>query len=585
MVSSQAGYYTAVPTSETCSTAGPSRSGSVSSSPLQHSNATLTAADQPYELSEKAHWGIEIHPQAQQQRAALRDGKSSGRQGAAAALVGSAVEWLQRAKTIILVSVCLLLAMMVLLQGSSRVPASSAQAKVTNPATNHQTAAAAPAAAYRLEDDMVLITKVGSATVHKRLLIHLAEQPLSHLYMPNRLYVSDYPLTINNITFFDALSNVSSTISSLDEFKSLRGELKALVESNQNLDDMSSKDGGWKLDKYKFLPMVAEAWRRFPRKKWYVVVEADTFLFWNELVKWLEHMDESKQYMFGHPTFCDYDGQSTMFTHGGSGIVLSQALMEASFGQDPDFEHNHDDLIQKSAFGDALLSKSIYDSPGVNITELSREGGDKFNSDPPRVLKFHRGNWCSPIMSVHHVTPSDTAHLYDFQRRIEPKLAAQDLIRWGDVWDEFIPQFLREAMEQVGRFDADTQLSAASAEPGEVGVIGWQAIEDWDSETTDLTTENANECQKRCRSDQACIMWEFREHGEQDWGGGRRRRSGESERRANGGKCRYTSEFLRIGVTKPSQAGLTTGWMGSRIDRWRKELECSGRTGLNAYRD
>lgn len=544
------------------------------------------------------------------------------------------VAFVQRGKTVILVTICLLLTMVILLQDRYPSPSSSSSATRTPSAATTATNTAATmqgssssstttsmqnADAYRLEDDLVLITKVGSATVHKRLLIHLAEQSISNLYIPNRLYVSDYPLqlttpTTDNITFFDALANVSSTISGLDEFKSLRGELKALIESNQDLDDMSAKDGGWKLDKYKFLPMVAEAWRRFPGKKWYVVVEADTFLFYNQLVRWLSTLDASQQYLLGHPTFCDYDGKSTMFTHGGSGIVLSQGIMQASFGADQEFEHSHDDLIQKSAFGDALLSKSIYDSPQVHLTELSPEGGEKFNSDPPRVLKFTRNNWCSPIMSFHHITPTDAAHLYDFQRRIEPKLSASsssaaaaaggqelDLVRWGDVWDEFIPNFLRQAMEQVGKFDADSMLKPGSSEPGEVGVIGWQAIEDWDSETTDLVASSADECQAQCRADPNCLMWEWRKgQGERDqvWADqgrrvSRRKRSQAANRldgdiqerntNAEWGKCRFTSDFLRIGLTKPKEASLTTGWMGTRIDRWRKDLECSGRTGLNSY--
>lgn len=491
----------------------------------------------------------------------------------------------RKCKTTVLIAICFLLALMLFWQSDHRDPAIGASSSSSNSSSSSSSSLpitttalptlhmAQPSKPYRLEDDMVLITKVGSATAHKRLLIHLAEQPLSNLYTPNHIYVSDFALTLGNITFYDALANVSTTIAQLDEFKSLRAELTALMQSNQDLDDMSQKDGGWKLDKYKFLPAIAEAYRRFPAKKWYVMVEADTFLFWNQLVKWLSTLDENKQLMIGHPSFCDYDGQSTMFTHGGSGIVLSKAIVEASFGQDSDFEHTHDELIQKSAFGDALLSKSIYDSPLVTLNELSPEGGEKFNSDPPRVLKFTRDNWCTPIMSFHHITPADAAHLYDFERRIEARLDSKDLVRWADVWDEFIPNFLKDAMDQVGRFDADSHLADHSAEPGEVGVVGWQAIEHWDSETTDLTTLDALECQKWCRAHTNCLLWQWR-----------RVKSQDASDQVESGKCRFTTDFLRIGLTKPNNDdGLTSGWMGTRIDAWRRDHECSGRTGLNSY--
>ncbi|SPO28246.1 uncharacterized protein UTRI_10198 [Ustilago trichophora] len=596
------GGYSPLPTQQAGEASGSRQSSTTSSltcSPLQHAIASLhplahqqAYTDQDadggeetyYELSEKRR--LTVHHstrQEQQQRRRRADyyawiGMRDG------TLMGGVVGFVQRGKTIILLAICLLLSMMLLLQDNS-TPLSSPTRSKSAIISSIQ-----PPTSYRLEDDLVLITKVGSATVHKRLLIHLASQPTSNIYTPNTLYVSDYPLTLGNITFFDALSNVSSTISQTEEFSTLHRELVALLESNQDLDTTMDHDAGWKLDKYKFLPMVAEAWRRFPRKKWYVIVEADTFLFFNQLVKWLSTLDPQEQYMFGHPSFCDYDGKSTMFTHGGSGIVLSRGIMEASFGTDSEFEHNHDDLIQKSAFGDALLSKAIYDSDSVTLSELSPQAEDRFNSDPPRILKFHRANWCKSILTFHHITPADAAHLYDFQNRIEPRLAADDTVKWADVWDEFIPGFLKQAMEEVGRFDEDSVLKAGSAEVGEVGVIGWQAFEDWDSETTNTITPSAVECQSTCREDVNCLMWEWRKgHGEreQDWGGGRRRKRSEGRKRnemeEEWGKCRYTSDFLRIGITKPKQADLTTGYMGKRIDRWRKDLECSGRTGLNSY--
>lgn len=570
--------------------AGPSRTvsatSSLVSSPLQQ--ATLFR-DEPFtlELSEKNRDGfLPIHHHGHQQGRERKSGRGPA---------GGVMGFIHRRKTVILLSLCLLLGMMVLLQDrpsspspSSNTTIASAGVGVVTPTTEGTSHSVSTKQGYRLEDDLVLITKVGSATLHSRLLTHLVNQPLSHLYIPNQLYSSDYPFTLpsHNITFFDALSNVSSTIANLEEFSSLRSELTALITSNQDISSMSDKDGGWKLDKYKFLPTFAEAWRRFPRKKWYVMVEADTFIFYNQLVKWLAGLDEAKQLMLGHPSWCDYDGKSTVFTHGGSGIVLSRGIMEASFGADQEFEHHQDELIQKSAFGDALLSKSLYDAPGVTLKELSPEAGDRFNSDPPRTLKFDRRNWCEPILTFHHVTPTDTAHLYDFARRIEAKLAPDDTVRWGDIWDEFQPEFLRKARQQVAAWDEDRVTKQGEAEVGEVGVRGWQAIEDWDSETKDLVTDSAKDCQKQCRMDDGCLLWEWskgegerpakkEEEREQIWSGDRRRDGGEW------GKCRYTSDFLRIGVTKPKQGDLVTGWMGTRIDRWRKDLECSGRTGLN----
>nr|CDI54409.1 conserved hypothetical protein [Melanopsichium pennsylvanicum 4] len=254
---------------------GSSRNASAKSSllslPLRQAITTLHPRyqDEPYELSEKeSGWKLPLEVYEQQQRQHAPCGRQKGNKyGLIASLVGLVDRW----KTVILVTICFLLATMLLFQDKTNLSFtiqanSTATASQSNSYIPLITSTSSNPAPYRLEDDLVLITKVGSATVHKRLMIHLAEQSISNVYIPNKLYTSDYGLVVSNITLFDALSNVSLAISNLTEFKSLRDELKVLVESKQNLDDMSEKDGGWKLDKYKFLPMVAEAWRRFPEK-------------------------------------------------------------------------------------------------------------------------------------------------------------------------------------------------------------------------------------------------------------------------------------------------------------------------------
>jgi hypothetical protein len=558
--------YARVPTTDP-NAPGPSASSSLSSSPLQHAIATLHPHldndDQPYELDEKASF-LPTHarpPHRQSHHARSHhpglSWLSPTKREQTHAILTNAAEMVQRTKTYVLLGVCALLALLLLLDRSTASTAPvAATASASVPTSSMSTAAP------RLEDDIVLITKVGSATVHSRLLIHLAEQPLSNVYAPNRLYVSDATMRVGEIELYDALANVSDTIRSLDEFSELRAQLSTLHHGNQDLGAMHDKDGGWKLDKYKFLPMLAEAWRRFPHKQWYVVVEADTFVFWNQLVRWLATLDARRQLMLGHPTFCDYDGESTMFTHGGSGFVLSGALVAQSFGKDADFEHHHDELIQKSAFGDALLSKALYDTPGVTLKELSPDGRERFNSDPPRVLKFHRGNWCEPLLTLHHVTPADTAHLYRFARRIDARLGEHDSVRWGDIWDEFLPDFLRVALLRGGE-DGDEGGNGVS-------ISGWQAIEDWDSETTDVATASPEQCQSVCATNEGCVLWQWQDTDS------KRKRAGAPAK----GLCRWTKEFLRIGVTKPDEPAKTTGWMPARVREWQTENACPGHTSL-----
>src|SRR5690606_8263145 len=46
---------------------------------------------------------------------------------------------------------------------------------------------------------------------------------------------------------------------------------------------------GWRLDKWKFLPLVDEVLQKRPDAKWYFFMEADTYLVWSNLVEWVKH--------------------------------------------------------------------------------------------------------------------------------------------------------------------------------------------------------------------------------------------------------------------------------------------------------
>ena len=58
---------------------------------------------------------------------------------------------------------------------------------------------------------------------------------------------------------------------------------------------------GWALDKFKFLPLHGDAYRTRPDAKWHVSIEDDTFVFWNQLLKWLKTQDHNALRMFGNP--------------------------------------------------------------------------------------------------------------------------------------------------------------------------------------------------------------------------------------------------------------------------------------------
>jgi len=65
---------------------------------------------------------------------------------------------------------------------------------------------------------------------------------------------------------------------------------------------------GWKSDAHKNLPGFKELYRRYPRAKWYIMIDDDTYLLKANLALMLKEYDHKVPYYFGNKnrfTGCD----------------------------------------------------------------------------------------------------------------------------------------------------------------------------------------------------------------------------------------------------------------------------------------
>ena len=164
MVSHHSGGYTSLPTSDVASgssSSNTSASSSLTSSPRQQPIATLH--DGEYDEKHSSFSLPSHHSHSQSPRYAKTQGT-----------VGLLFGWMQRGKTVLIVALGLFVLMILLLRDNTSpapvatnttTPAKSVSDAVKGDVPNEEKE-------YRLEDDLVLITKVGSATLHSRLLIH-----------------------------------------------------------------------------------------------------------------------------------------------------------------------------------------------------------------------------------------------------------------------------------------------------------------------------------------------------------------------------------------------------------------------------
>jgi len=273
--------------------------------------------------------------------------------------------------------------------------------------------------AFPPSEDILVVVKTGANEIHDK----LPTQLLTGLRCYKDILVfSDLEQHIGPFQVHDALKNVSNTIKAQSSDFDYYRQLQDYKKNDQDISSLRRKSGSaaWALDKYKFLHMLEETWKMQPHRKWYIFIEADTYLVRTNLLLWLQRRDPSQLIYYGSPTYVNGEG----FAHGGSGVVLSGAALSKFAENDQGVAARYDNMLQSEAFGDYVLMKALQDK-GIAFSGR----WPMLQAEKPSTIPFGPGpdngvrHWCQPIVTMHHITPEEACALWKFeQQRKHPRV-------------------------------------------------------------------------------------------------------------------------------------------------------------------
>ena len=280
-------------------------------------------------------------------------------------------------------------------------------------------------------NETLVVMRTGSTELEAKLSVHL--DTVLRCF-PKVLLFSDAAEVFNGHTVLDALESVSSTVketnADFELYNRLRGGRNALVPDelhglpNETLHESWSghtENPGWKLDKWKFLPMVNRTFAEYPDTagiKWYVFMEADSYIVWPTLLDHLATLDHTKPYYSGSPAYID----NVPFAHGGSTFVVSPPAMKAV----TEYYNAHKEEVEKHTdshwAGDCVLGKYFAES-GTSLTNAR----PAIQGDYPGIVPYMGPDdrpgppiedslWCTPAVSYHHIDPSTIKDLWNFEQ-------------------------------------------------------------------------------------------------------------------------------------------------------------------------
>ena len=262
-------------------------------------------------------------------------------------------------------------------------------------------------------DDVFVVMKTGAGEARQKIPVHFNT---TFRCIPYYAVCSDVEQEIEGHSIHDALADIDFDVQAANpEFATYRQMNVYAKEGREDFGNLlASPTGvkedapGWMLDKWKFLPLLEKAIKERPEAKWYFFMEADTFVVWSNLLRWLAMFDHHKSYYLGGQAFLG----NQEFAHGGAGYVLSQKAVKDARDAVRKNPARYDRKVAEECCGDVILGMVMSDI-GVEITR----SWPIVQGETPSTLDYSAHHWCHPVVSQHHMSAEETTEMWEFEQQ------------------------------------------------------------------------------------------------------------------------------------------------------------------------
>ncbi|KAF2112056.1 hypothetical protein BDV96DRAFT_649418 [Lophiotrema nucula] len=391
-------------------------------------------------------------------------------------------------------------------------------------------------------DDVLIVLRTGATESREKLPVHFQT---TLRCVPHFVVFSDLDEEIDGHAVHDVLGGVSDDMKKEhDDFKlyrhlkehgrqGLRDQQVMMTESGSSKGDyLNTENDGWKLDKWKFLPMVDQAYQHMPNAKWFVFIESDTFLSWHNLMEYLSNFDANKPYYIGKHLYIN----DIEFGYGGAGFILSNPAVRKVTEHRSVRVRDYEDFTATHWVGDCALGKVLEDIKIPLHRAFPHLQGDSPATLDPATNKIDRDAWCYPAVTYHHVSPSEISALWKFEQSWVKKHDGA-LLRHRDIFMEHVRPQIKSRLGEWDNMSADKEYTPASYNAdhrlNEIERNAWKSYD---------------KCRELCESKSSCLQFSYREK-----------------------RCGISHTF-RWGY-KSEDGSVSSGWMLDRVDGLFAELE------------
>ncbi|KAI0455553.1 glycosyltransferase family 31 protein [Xylaria acuta] len=299
-----------------------------------------------------------------------------------------------------------------------------------------------------LLNDVLVVVRTGATEVLEKLPVHFRT---TLACVPDYIIYSDFEENIEGYHAFDVLDRINDDIrTTVPEFwlyNKLREDGREGLEYQTSFGSGPGgalDNPGWKLDKWKFLPMVDRALQYRPDTKWFIFIEPDTYMIWQNMLMYLSEFDPSTPYYLGRHMYIG----KVLFAHGGSGFMISNPAMKIVTKYWKQNQDWFDDYTAKEWAGDMILGRAMADVGIALFSASPHVQGDSLTSVDWTVSKPNNPPWCYAPLTFHHMTEPEFSILWQFEQTWLHNNKGKGILRLRDVfWSIMHPQLQSERIQ------------------------------------------------------------------------------------------------------------------------------------------
>ncbi|KAI1329645.1 glycosyltransferase family 31 protein [Xylariaceae sp. FL0255] len=422
------------------------------------------------------------------------------------------------------------------------------------------------------DDDVFVIIRTGATEAREKLPSHFKTVLTC---VPDFIIYSDMDEVVDGHRIYDVLDEVNKTIKSIAPEFEFYDHLQARGLEGLNIQTSSGsgpqgsmENPGWRLDKWKFLPMVDKALQQRPKASWYIFIEPDTYMVWSNMLEWLSKLDPKKPYYIGRHMY----SSGVLFGHGGSGFVLSRPAMEKVSQYYRENQNTLDEETRQGWAGDLILGRVMKAVKIPMLWAYPHLQGDSLTSMEWGIEKLSRRAWCFAATTFHHMTSADMEMLWQFEQTWHQRNPAGSVLRFRDIFNSLIRHRLRDDRSGWDNMSTGTEYSKEKVDAMSPNNRDQMSLLELNAHTS------IDMCKTLCHGKPDCIQFSFapgRCSISTQLRLGRPADSQCLEYSNSAGKCVKTVPVSKSGG-KTSQGGessLQSGWMMDRIDNYARELD------------